>query len=219
MKRSILTIVIALSVSSNLIAKWALISTAELVKDSDLILVGTLQNVSEFTRDNVDYSEGFIVVEKVIAGNDKTTSGDILKSGDKIFIKWQNSSMIACPRVEHKGDENVKGIWLLEVESDGTVSSDYPWRFSELDELDKLSKVVRETKLRRSLTRLAVVDEMLTNSNEERPSTTENELGEVPVEVRSTPPSSEYSLFDAGLVLVLCTFLYYLLYRSRFRIR
>ncbi|HBE83000.1 MAG TPA: hypothetical protein PLN05_07490 [Pyrinomonadaceae bacterium] len=219
MKRSILTIVIALSLSSNLIAKWALISTAELVKDSDLILVGTLQNVSEFTRDNVDYSEGFIVVEKVIAGNDKTTSGDILKSGDKIFIKWQNSSMIACPRVEHKGDENVKGIWLLEVESDGTVSSDYPWRFSELDELDKLSKVVRETKLRRSLTRLAVVDEMLTNSNEERPSTTENELGEVPVEVRSTPPSSEYSLFDAGLVLVLCTFLYYLLYRSRFRIR
>ena len=219
MKRSILTIVIALSLSSNLIAKWALVSTAELVKDSDLILVGTLQNVSEFTRDNVDYSEGFIVVEKVIAGNDKTTSGDILKSGDKIFIKWQNSSMIACPRVEHKGDENVKGIWLLEVESDGTVSSDYPWRFSELDELDKLSKVVRETKLRRSLTRLAVVDEMLTNSNEERPSTTENELGEVPVEVRSTPPSSEYSLFDAGLVLVLCTFLYYLLYRSRFRIR
>lgn len=219
MKRSIFTIIFALSLSSNLFASWALISTSELVKDTDLILIGTLQNVIEFTKDNIDFSEGVLLVERVIAGNGKTTSGDNLKAGDKIVIKWQNSSMIACPRVEHNGHENIKGIWLLEVESDGTVSSDYPWRFSSLDELNKLKKVLGGTNVRINPTRIAVVNDTLSNRNEERPSTIEGELGEVSSELRSTPPTSEYSPLSASLVFLLCTFLYYLLYRNRFRIR
>ncbi len=41
---------IILSFSFNCFAMWALISTDELVKESDLIVIGTLQSVSRYTR-------------------------------------------------------------------------------------------------------------------------------------------------------------------------
>lgn len=129
MKMSFIAILVVLSLSFNLRAIWALIPTEELIQETDLIVIGTLQGVREFTKDDIDYSEGTIRIDKVIAGNSETSGGTPLKFGDRIVIKWRNSSMIACPRVEHKGDENIKGIWLLEVKNDGTVSSDYPWRF------------------------------------------------------------------------------------------
>jgi hypothetical protein len=219
MKRSFLAIIIVLSFSFNIKAMWAMIPTEQLIKETDLVVIGTLQGVNGFTKDDIDYSEGTILIEKVIAGNDTTTSGEHLESGDRIVIKWQNSSMIACPRVEHKGDENTKGIWLLEVESDGTVSSDYPWRFRPLNELDKLKKILRKTKVRRNLTRIAIVNETPSSRIEARPSTTEHETEEIPTEVNSTATTQEYSPVNAIVVFALFTFLYCILYRSRFRIR
>ncbi len=101
---------IILSFSFNCFAMWALIPTDELVKESDLIVIGTLQSVSRYTKDNIDYSEGKIVVEKVISGNVKTTEGFSLKMGDKIKFKWQASTLIVYPRLDHSSNEYKKGI-------------------------------------------------------------------------------------------------------------
>lgn len=219
MKKFFLAVVVVLSFSFNLAAMWAMIPTEELVKETDLIVIGTLQDVKEFTKDDVDYSEGIILVENVIAGNEKTTSGGPLKFSDKIVIKWRNSSMIACPRVEHKGDENIKGIWLLRVESDGTVSSDYPWRFSSLDELHKIKKILRKTKVRRNLTKILVVNQAPSYPIEAQPGASEQGTEETPSETKLSLSLRGHSPFNAITVLLLFICLYWFLYRSRFRIR
>lgn len=215
---STLAIIVLLSFSINLSAAWAIISTEELVRDTDLILIGTLQDVTKFTNDNIDYSEGVVLVEKVIAGSDITSAGQPLRSGDKIEIKWKNSSMIACPRVEHKGHENIRGIWLLKVESDGTLISDYSWRFSSIDELDKLKKILRKTKVRSNPTKIMLMNEEPSPLVEAQ-SITEEHSHEREDKIDSLPRRQGYSPSNAGVVLLFCICLYYFLYRSRFRIR
>jgi hypothetical protein len=210
---------IILSFSFNCFAMWALIPTDELVKESDLIVIGTLQSVSRYTKDNVDYSEGKIVVEKVISGNVKTTEGFPLKLGDKIKLKWQASTLIICPRLDHSSNEYEKGIWLLEVESDGTVSADYPGRFNSLDEMSEIKKILRKMKVRKTSHRVELSNENplnITNQQIQNSDTFENQTIE-PVKTSTTVGS--YSTFNALLVALFSLGLYLILYRSRFKIR
>ncbi len=210
---------IILSFSFNCFAEWALIPTDELVKESDLIVIGTLQSVSRYTKDNVDYSEGKIVVEKVISGNVKTTEGFPLKLGDKIKLKWQASTLIVCPRLDHSSNEYEKGIWLLEVESDGTVSADYPGRFNSLDEMSEIKKILRKMKVRKTSHRVELSNENplnITNQQIQNSDTFENQTIE-PVKTSTTVGS--YSTFNALLVALFSLGLYLILYRSRFKIR
>jgi hypothetical protein len=198
---------------------WALISTDELVKESDLIVVGTLQSVSRYTKDNVDYSEGKIVVEKVISGYVKTIEGFPPKLGDKIKFKWQASTLIVCPRLDHSGNENEKGIWLLEVESDGTVSADYPRRFNSLNEMSEIKKILRKTKVRKTSQRVELLNENplnITNQQLQNSDTFKNQTIE-PIKTSATVGS--YSTFNALLVALFSLGLYWILYRSRFKIR
>jgi len=210
---------IILSFSFNCFAMWALIPMDELVKESDLIVIGTLQSVSRYTKDNVDYSEGKIVVEKVISGNVKTTEGFPLKLGDKIKFKWQASTLIVCPRLDHSGNENEKGIWLLEVESDGTVSADYPQRFNSLDEMSELKKILRKMKVRKTSQRVELLNENplnITNQQIQNSDPFENQT----IEPRKTFATVDsYSIFNALLVALFSLGLYWILYRSRFKIR
>jgi len=209
---------IILSFSFNCFAAWVLIPTDELVKESDLIIIGTLQSVSRYTMDNVDYSEGKIVVEKVISGNVKTTEGFSLKMGDKIKFKWQASTLIVCPRLDHSGNENEKGIWLLEVESDKTVSADYPQRFNSLDEMSELRKILRKMKVRKTSQRVELLNENplnITNQQIQNSDTFENQT----IEPITTATIDSYSTFNALLVALFSLGLYWILYRSKFKIR
>ncbi|MDQ3713855.1 MAG: hypothetical protein M3388_16770 [Acidobacteriota bacterium] len=209
---------IILLFSFNCFAMWALISTDELVKESDLIVIGTLQSISKYTKDNVDYSEGKIVVEKVISGYVKTTEGFPLELGDKIKFKWQASTLIVCPRLDHSGNENEKGIWLLEVESDGTVSADYPRRFNSLDEMSKIKKILRKMKVRKTSQRVELLNENplnTTNQQIQNLDTFENQT----IEPVKTSTTVGYSTFNALLVALFSLGLYLILYRSRFKIR
>ena len=137
---------VVLAFSYNCFAKWGFVSLDELTKDSDLIVVGTLQSVSEYTENGIDYGKGNIVVEKVIFGNVKNADGFSLKPGDNLRLEWRNKSFIACPRIEHKYSENKKEIWLLTVEPDATVRANYPGRSRSLDELREIEKLLRNTK-------------------------------------------------------------------------
>jgi hypothetical protein len=121
---------------ANVRAMWAAVPLEELVQESDLIVVGTLRDVSEHTADGRDYGEGRIVVREVIWGR--------VSPGDSLLLKWENSSAIVCPRVEHKYNEGEEGIWLLTRDGEA-VAANYPGRFVELKERGAVLKALLRT--------------------------------------------------------------------------
>lgn len=106
-------------------ASWAHVSVEQLVQETDLIVVGTLRDVSAHTADEMDYGRGRIEVHEVIWGK--------VSPGDSLLLKWSNPSGLACPRVEHKHHQGEKGIWLLTRDGEA-VGANYPGRFVELSE-------------------------------------------------------------------------------------
>lgn len=119
-------------------AMWHWIPLEDLVCDSDLIVVGTLSSVNEYSKDGTDYGEGLITVTETIWG--------AANPGETLTLKWFNESGIVCPRVEHRQHADKKGIWLLTRSSDGEVRADYPERFVELDLKEKVMKILARKK-------------------------------------------------------------------------
>jgi hypothetical protein len=119
-----------------------------LVKESDLIVMGTLHSVSRYTNDDTDYSEGLIVIEEVVSGNVKTTEDSPLKLADKIKLTWQNPSTKIHGRIEPGGSENNEVIWILRVKSDGTVTADnlFSIRAATTNQLEEIRKILRKQK-------------------------------------------------------------------------
>lgn len=123
--RKVLLLFLILGLPAAARAEWAMVPVETLVQESDIIVVGTLRDVSEYTADWVDYGQGHIVVREVIWGR--------VSPGDSLLLKWSNASALACPRVEHRGRAGWEGIWLLTPEGDA-VSANHPGRFVELSE-------------------------------------------------------------------------------------
>src|SRR5262245_24858239 len=126
MKQLLFALVLAGSCTGSSFAMWAAVPVDELIQDSDLIIVGTLSGVSEYTSDDVDYGEGTILVEDVIWGD--------VSLGESLALRWKNGSFVACPRIEHKHAENKRAIWILTTGPGGEVRADYPGRFVELSD-------------------------------------------------------------------------------------
>lgn len=190
----------------------------ELVQESDLIVIGTLQAVSQHSKNGIDYGEGFILIEKIVSGNVKTNDGFPLKETDKIHLKWQNSSMIACPRIEHKGNENQKKVWLLTVEPDKTVRADYPGRAVSLDDLAEVKKQLKKQKVSNRTARTVSVQSE--ESSLVQAQTVEETADDFKCMYSlKENKTKEYSLFQAFLVVLAAIPLYCFLYRSRFKIR
>ena len=135
MKRS-LSIILIFLLPIVAFADWIVISLESAVKTSDLIVIGTLHNVSEETRDGVDYGMGEITVDEVLSGK--------AKPGQKLTLVWQNESDVMCPRVEHRGDQNKRLIWLFTLKPDEKVAADNPGRVAPLEKRDKVIELLRE---------------------------------------------------------------------------
>lgn len=121
--RRVLPLLLLVCVPAAARASWAYVSVAQLVRESDLVVVGTLRDVRGWTADGEDYGEGRIDVREVIRGE--------AAPGDSLLLKWSNASANICPRVEHKDDAGTEGIWLLTRDGDA-VAADYPGRFVAL---------------------------------------------------------------------------------------
>ena len=139
MKRILLILAVVASCSANAFARWAWIPLEDLVQDSDVIVIGTLQEVSQYTHNGMDYAQGNIVIEEVIWGT--------ANPGEVFTLKWQNASGLVCPRVEHRHNKDNKGIWLLTVDPDGVVRANYPGRFVELNERSKVEQCLAKNLL------------------------------------------------------------------------
>lgn len=120
-------------------AMWMLVPLEELVQQSDLIVVGTLYGVSRHTQNGIDYEQGTILIDEVIWGS--------ANAGDSLTLKWQNESELICPRVEHRPNQGITGIWLLTGGADGVVRANYPGRFVELSERTMVERFLAKNKV------------------------------------------------------------------------
>jgi len=83
---SLLTLIVMLALPCASSAMWAYIRLEELVQDSDLIVVGTLADIREYSDGGTDFGQGLIVVDRVIWGD--------AQPGDSLHLKWQNGTSI-----------------------------------------------------------------------------------------------------------------------------
>lgn len=181
------------------------------LENSDLIVVGTLQSVSEYTEDGMDYGEGKIVVERVLFGNVKTQYGSELKPNDIIQLKWQNSSNIICPRVEHKPSENKKEIWLLNIAENGIVRTYYPAGSISLNAVGEVTKFLSKRYKAAGTLKTVVIQ----NTNERARQTDMND-STIEFTADNFQPR-KYSLFNALITLLISLGLYWILYRKRWQ--
>jgi len=188
-------------------AKWALVPLDELVAESDLIVIGTLHSAFE---NEEGLGSGQILVEKIITEGAKTQEGSQLMPGDNLKINWSDNW--ACAAGTHVGRVNKKGIYLLNVQLNGTVSAAYPGRFIEVAELGQVTRFLKRQKDKKSakvdvakeqLPKLAEPSKTYLLSHESIPST----------------PIDDLASLRAGLVLLFSFGLYLFMYKSRFRIR
>lgn len=214
MKNLFIAFFIVLASSYNSFAKWGYVSLDELVKDSDLIIIGTLQEVSEYTKNDVDYGEGFILVEEIVFESPENSKGFTLKPKDKLQLKWQNNSFIACPRISHKHSKNKKEIWLLTIEFDGTVWANYPGRSRSLEDLKEIEKLLG--RLKKNKAPEMVITQKQINHTEQSVKINESFAN---IEGADASDTKQYSVFNALVVAFLSLTFYWILYRSKFKIR
>lgn len=203
MKKVISAALLALCLSNPLFAKWLMIPLDELVADSDLIVIGTLNSATENSK---GLGKGYIVVEQILTNGANRLDGVPLKQGDNLKITWEDNW--ACAAGMHRARENNVGIYLLEVQKDGTVTAAYPGRFRSINDLHEIEVLQRRTPTK-ELDRVDVLFEIEKH---------------IPVDSVESPnldvsPFSDYSPFNAFLTAILSLGLYLILYKSRLRIR
>ncbi len=131
-----LSIILILFLSVAAMSEEIIISLESAVKTSDIIVIGTLKNVSEETKEGMDYGRGEITVDEVLFGN--------VKENEKLILVWQNQSNIDCPRVEHRNHQNKQAIWLLTQKANGEVAADNSGRFASVEKKEKTLELLRE---------------------------------------------------------------------------
>lgn len=193
---------------SQTFAKLSAISLDKAIGNSNLIVVATLKNISKGNKDGDINGKGDIFIEKIVGGNVRTINGNALKSGDILELKYFEG--FACIYGSHKRIENEKGIFLLTLNSDGEIFRDSFRPLKDLPEIEKLLKkgivpneIFKTVKLK---------NEIVSKSENE-------ENAKVSFCIYSTEKRLNYNLFLALSVVFGAIGLYYLLYRSRFKIR
>ncbi|HLF84857.1 MAG TPA: hypothetical protein VI837_11835 [Blastocatellia bacterium] len=157
MKRILLILALLAFSSAQSFSMWAQIPLDQLVQCSDLIVVGTLDEVSQYSRDGMDYAEGTIRIDEVIWG--------VANAGESVTLKWQNQSTLVCPRVENEYNQSKKGIWLLTVQDGAVVRADYPGRFVDVSDRQKVERSLLKNKVSLRAARFFVaVDEPISVS-------------------------------------------------------
>ena len=136
MMKYALSIMLIFFLSITAISEEIIISLEMAVKTSDIIVIGTLKNVSEETKDGIDYGRGEITVDEVLLGN--------VKENEKLILVWQNKSNIDCPRVEHRNNQNKQYIWLLKEKAIGEVAADNSGRIVSVENKKSVLELLRE---------------------------------------------------------------------------
>ena len=202
------SIIVIFVLSSQVFSKWAVVELDELVADTDLIIVGTLNFAVESSE---GAGSGYIVVDRLVSSAVPMMQGGTLRAGDYLKIEWLDNW--ACAAGMHSGRTNKVGIWLLKVDQDGTVSAAYPGRFRPVTDLGEVEDLLRRQKPGSKTSR---VDVLIAQLEKPKFAVVVKPSGpEIVVDVST----SNYSLYRGLMAGFLALGLYIILYRSRFRIR
>ncbi len=200
------TLLAALFTSSTVLAAWAAISLEELIADTDLVVIGTLHSATE---DSSGIGRGYVLVEQIVSNGQSqvpnTMGGKVLSPGNNLKMTWSDNW--ACAVGMHKRREDVKGIWLFNVDNHGQVAAAYPGRFLPLDKLAEVERLWRQV-----VPTVVTLDADIGGISPKIQSTSES----IAVDVT---PFQEFYFGRALIVLGLSGILYWVLYRSRFRFR
>jgi hypothetical protein len=133
--QSIVIVAIVLVMSESVFGLISSISLEELVEKSDFIVIGTLGEVSEFTKWRTDYSRGVITVEEVLWGK--------LAVGEKLVLEWRNWTGARVGRQHHEKWEKRKVIWLLTFDEKGYVLPCWFFCVREVRYQDDVMEILR----------------------------------------------------------------------------
>lgn len=194
-------------ISTTVFGTWALIPLEEVVAKSDLIIIGTLHSAEE---DSEGIGQGYIQVDEIIYGKAVTLEGQPLKISDNLKIKWADNW--ACAAGMHQGRVGKKGIWLLTVNPDGTVNAGYPGRFTQ--EFEKLGEIKRLKKRK-----LLEVFVDVQRPDPSLPPLDNDKLDNEPTVKVDTSPFPDRPARRVLSVIGFFIALYWLMYRSKYRIR
>lgn len=216
MKNLLIACVVIGAFASNSFAKLMFVPLEEAVKNSDLIVIGTLKGISEKDEAGTIYGKGEIFVEEFIAGNVRTAENLPLKTGDKLQLNYIEN--FACVMGSHKRIENEKGIFLLTLDDNGEIQSEDFRSLENLAEIKNLlKKGVKPNKIFKTIkTRNESGQDFKVKANEN--------LVESDSEISfcaysNQPKPMQYYPLQALLIILTSILLHYLLYRSRFKIR
>ncbi len=191
----------------------AIVTLDEAIKDSNLIIVGTLKDISERFEEDGTYGEGKIVIEKFIAGNIKTEDGWSLKPGDKLHLNYAET--FSCVMGSHKRIENEKGVFLLKLNDEGEIQYK---DFRSLESLPEIKKLLSKgVKLNKVAKTIKLFDGNISFSQQKVNS--ENAKPIYCDLVAESSKETDYSTLQSLLVILASIWLYRFLYRSRFKIR
>jgi hypothetical protein len=199
--------------SFNTFARLAIIPLDELIKDSDLIVVGTLTGISEHSENHVIRGTGEIVIEKVIAGNVKTTQGFPLKSGDRLQLNYFEG--FACVYGSHKRIENEKGIFLLTINGQEEIQYE---NFRSLDSLSEIKRFLQKgVKPNKIAKRIKIQNKQIVQTSLIESPENQNAETNFCAMKSNESDAKEYSPMKAVLVVLASILLYRVLYRNRFK--
>lgn len=198
--------------SFNAFAKLAFIPLDELIKASDLIVIGTLTGISERSEDRVIHGTGEIVIEKVIAGDVTTTKGFSLASGDRLQLNYIEG--FACVYGSHRRIENEKGIFLLTINDKQEIQYEH---FRSLDGLFEIKRFLRKgIEPDKTAEKIKIQNEQFTQTSPiESPENPNTETNFRAVKSNESD-TKEYYPMRAFLVVLASMLLYRILYRSGF---
>jgi hypothetical protein len=108
---------------------------AEVVPWSDLIVIGTLSDVSETSNEGLTNGDGTLHVSRVLWGR--------AADGEELTLEW---SVLSDLRVgpTHPSRANLEGIWLLQREPDETVRAYEPDGFRPSSDLEAVRAILRQ---------------------------------------------------------------------------
>ena len=215
MKNLTIAFFIICAFSFNAFAKLAFIPLDELIKGSDLIVVGTLTGISEHSQDGIIRGAGEIVIEKVVAGNVKTTEGFPLKSGDRLQLNYVEG--FACVYGSHKRIENEKGIFLLTINEQKEIQYE---NFRSLDSLSEIKRFLHNgIKPNQVAKRIKIQNKQIAQTLLiESPDNQNTETNFCATKSNETD-TKEYSPIQAFLAVLASMLLYRVLYRNRLIIK
>ncbi|HEY8563473.1 MAG TPA: hypothetical protein VIL74_24050 [Pyrinomonadaceae bacterium] len=214
MKKGIFVCLFTLTLAAFAYANFAVLEIKERVKQNNLIVVASLRDVSESETETERISKGTLTIEKIVFGEFKKNDGQPLSFNDKVRVEWRNSKMIACQFGFSEGGEQV---WFLKVDERGNIEPLTPSTTASIADTAEIDAYLRK---KDKTGRVESIDTINENERVFQVKPPEKSF-EKPLTSMSAPKHRRKTFypFPAVLVVVSSASLYYLLYRSRFKIR